>query len=106
MTIRALGIALAAVSSATMIVLPSGKANADPQEPKDPRLQNAMIFCLEINDNPTEQGVDNAIANLMNHVGGDADLAISTSQYGLANLCPTYQDLFNQTARHHTSQPG
>ena len=70
MTIRALGIALAAVSSATMIVLPSGKANADPQEPKDPRLQNAMIFCLEINDNPTEQGVDNAIANLMNHVGG------------------------------------
>jgi hypothetical protein len=104
--IRALVVAVVTLGSATLLLVATSKANADPQEPQDPRLYNATLFCLEINNNPTEQGVDNAVANLMNHVAQDADLAISTSQYGLSNLCPMYQDLFNQTARHHSSQPG
>jgi hypothetical protein len=64
------------------------------------------VFCFEINNNPTEQGVDNAVANLMKHTGNNADLAVSTAQYGLANLCPMFQDLFNQTIKdRHLNQP-
>ena len=58
-----------------------------------------MIFCLQINNDPTARGVYNAVENLMARTGNDPSLAVATSAYGLATLCPMYQDLFNEVVR-------
>ena len=91
--------AVALLAAGAVALTTSAESGADPQDYADPRLENATIFCLSINNNPTDQGVYNAINHLMNRTGGDADLALSTTEYGLANLCPMYRDLFDRAAQ-------